>query len=165
LSVNIPPGVEDGTRIRLANEGQAGVRGGLAGDLYILISVSPHEFFERDGADLYCVVPISMVVAALGGKLEVPMMGGGRAQVNVPEGTQSGRRFRLLAKGMPVMGSGQTGDIYVEVRVETPQNLTKRQRELLREFEELSSKHTNPQSAGFFKRVREVVRSAARELA
>jgi molecular chaperone DnaJ len=165
LSVNIPPGVEDGTRIRLANEGQAGVRGGPAGDLYILISVSPHEFFERDGADLYCVVPISMVVAALGGKLEVPMMGGGRAQVNVPEGTQSGRRFRLLAKGMPVMGSGQTGDIYVEVRVETPQNLTKRQRELLREFEDLSSKHTNPQSAGFFKRVREVVRSAARELA
>src|SRR3569833_2224329 len=150
LSVNIPPGVEDGTRIRLANEGEAGVRGGPAGDLYIFLSLAAHAFFQRDGADLYCVVPISMVVAALGGKLEVPMMGGGRAQVKVPEGTQSGRRFRLLGMGMPVMGCGQTGDIYVEVRVETPQNLTKRQRELLREFEDLSSRHTNPQSAGFF---------------
>jgi molecular chaperone DnaJ len=155
LSVNIPAGVEDGTRIRLSGDGEAGVRGGPAGDLYIFLSLAAHAFFQRDGADLHCRVPISMVTAALGGEFEVPTIDGGKTRVKVPEGTQSGRRFRLQDKGMPVLRSKQTGDMYVQVVVETPQSLTKRQRELLNEFEKLSSKDTHPESAGFFGKVRE----------
>jgi molecular chaperone DnaJ len=155
LSVNIPPGVEDGTRIRLAGEGEAGVRGGPPGDLYIFLSISAHVFFQRDGADLHCRAPISMATAALGGEFEVPTIDGGKTRVKIPEGTQSGRRFRLQAKGMPVLRSKQVGDMYVQVVVETPQNLTKRQRELLAEFQKLSSNETNPESAGFFGRVKE----------
>ena len=155
LSVNIPAGVEDGTRIRLAGEGEAGVRGGPPGDLYIFLSLASHAFFQREGADLHCRVPISMVAAALGGDFEVPTINGGNTRVKVPEGTQSGRRFRLQGKGMPVLRSKQTGDMYVQVVVETPQKLTKRQRELLAEFERLSSKETHPESAGFFGKVKE----------
>jgi molecular chaperone DnaJ len=155
LSVNIPPGVEDGTRIRLAGEGEAGVRGGPAGDLYIFLSIGGHLFFQREGADLHCRVPISLVVAALGGELEVPAIDGSNTRVKVPEGTQSGRRFRIQGKGMPVLRSKQTGDMYVQVVVETPQKLTKRQRELLNEFERLSSKDTQPESSGFFGKVKE----------
>ncbi len=155
LSINIPPGVEDGTRIRLGGEGEAGVRGGPPGDLYIFLSIATHAFFQRDGADLHCRVPISMVSAALGGEFEVPTIDNGRTRVKVPAGTQSGRRFRLSSKGMPVLRAKQTGDMYVQVVVETPQNLTKRQRELLNEFEKLSSKETQPESAGFFARVKE----------
>jgi molecular chaperone DnaJ len=155
LSVNIPPGVEDGTRIRLGGEGEAGVRGGPPGDLYIFLSIGAHEFFHRDGADLHCRVPISMVAAALGGEFEVPTIDNGRTRVKVPPGTQSGRRFRLSGKGMPVLRTKQTGDMYVQVVVETPQNLTKRQRELLNEFEKLSSKETQPESSGFFAKVKE----------
>src|SRR6266508_583685 len=129
LSVNIPPGVEDGTRIRLAGEGEAGVRGGPAGDLYIFLSLSSHPFFQREGADLHCRVPISMVQAALGGEFEVPTIDGGKTRVKVPEGTQSGRRFRLATKGMPVLRTKQAGDMYIQVLVETPQKLSKRQRE------------------------------------
>src|SRR5438093_10366235 len=157
LSVNIPPGVEDGTRIRLAGEGEAGVRGGPAGDLYIFLSLSAHPFFQRDGADLHCRVPISLVQAALGGEFEVPTIKGDDTRVKIPEGTQSGRRFRLQGKGMPVLRSRQTGDMYVQVLVETPQKLTKRQRELLNEFEKLSSKDTQPEAAGFFGKVRELL--------
>jgi len=155
LSVNIPTGVEDGTRIRLAGEGEAGLRGGPAGDLYIFLEVAPHEFFQRDGADLYCRVPISMVSAALGGEFEVPAIDGSKVRVKVPAGTQTGGRFRLAGKGMPVLRAKQTGDMYVQVAVETPQNLTKRQRELLAEFEKFSSEQTQPESAGFFSRVKE----------
>ena len=155
LSVNIPAGVEDGTRIRLAGEGEAGARGGPAGDLYIFLSIGGHGFFQRDGADLHCRVPISMVTAALGGELEVPTIEGGKTKVKIPEGTQSGRRFRLQAKGMPVLRAKQMGDMYVQVMVETPQSLTKRQRELLAEFEKLSSKDTQPEAAGFFGKVKE----------
>jgi molecular chaperone DnaJ len=155
LSVNIPTGVEDGTRIRLAGEGEAGLRGGPAGDLYIFLEVAPHEFFQRDGADLHCRVPITMTSAALGGEFEVPAIDGSKVRVKVPAGTQTGRRFRLGGKGMPVLRSKQTGDMYVQVAVETPQNLTKRQRELLAEFEKLSSEETQPESAGFFSRVKE----------
>src|SRR3954471_54134 len=155
LSVNIPPGVEDGTRIRLAGEGEAGVRGGPTGDLYIFLSIEPHEFFQRDGADLHCRVPISMVCAAVGGEFEVPAIDGSKARVKVPAGSQTGRRFRLSAKGMPVLRAKQTGDMYVQIVVETPQNLSKRQRELLTEFEKLSSATTQPESAGFFSRVKE----------
>ena len=155
LSVNIPAGVEDGTRIRLAGEGEAGLRGGPPGDLYIFLEVGSHEFFQRDGADLHCRVPISMASAALGGEFEVPAIDGSKVRVKVPAGTQTGRRFRLAGKGMPVLRAKQTGDMYVQVAVETPQNLTKRQRELLAEFEKLSSEVTQPESAGFFSRVKE----------
>src|SRR5271165_582832 len=155
LSVNIPPGVEDGTRIRLAGEGEAGVRGGPAGDLYIFLSITSHPFFQREGADLHCRVPISMVSAAVGGEFEVPTIDGGKTQVKIPEGTQSGRRFRLQNKGMPVLRARQSGDMYVQVVVETPQNLTKRQRELLAEFDRLSSTETQPESSGFFGKVKE----------
>ena len=155
LSVNVPAGVEDGTRIRLAGEGEAGVRGGGQGDLYIFLSLSPHPFFQRDGADLHCRVPISMVTAALGGGFDVPTIDGGKTRVKVPEGTQSGRRFRLGAKGMPVLRARETGDMYVQVLVETPQKLTKRQKELLQEFEQQSSTETQPEAAGFFSKVKE----------
>ncbi len=157
LSVNIPPGVEDGTRIRLAGEGEAGMRGGPAGDLYIFLSLSSHAFFQREGADLHCRVPVSMVTAAIGGEFEVPTIDGSKTRVKVPEGTQSGRRFRLQGKGMPVLRSRQVGDMYVQVVVETPQKLTKKQRDLLVEFERLSSKDTHPESAGFFGKVKELL--------
>ena len=155
MSVNIPPGVEDGTRIRLAGEGEAGARGGPPGDLYIFLSLAAHQFFQRDGADLHCRVPISMVAAALGGDFDVPTLDGGQGRIKVPSGTQSGRRFRLQGKGMPVLRSKQVGDMYVQVVVETPQNLTKRQKELLAEFEELSSQATQPEAVGFFGKVKE----------
>jgi molecular chaperone DnaJ len=155
LSVNIPAGVEDGTRIRLAGEGEAGTRGGPAGDLYIFLAITAHPFFQREGADLHCRVPISMVTAALGGEFEVPTVDGNKTRVKVPEGTQSGRRFRIHGKGMPVLRSKQTGDMYVQVLVETPQKLTKRQRELLSEFERLSSRDTQPEATGFFGKVKE----------
>lgn len=155
LSVNIPPGVEDGTRIRLSGEGEAGVRGGHPGDLYIFLAIKPHPFFQRDGADLYCRVPISMVQAALGGEFTVNTLGGGESRVKVPEGTQSGRQFKIRGKGMPVLRSRDVGDLYIQAVVETPQNLTKRQRELLAEFEAESSSRTHPESAGFFGRMKE----------
>jgi molecular chaperone DnaJ len=155
LSVNIPPGVEDGTRIRLAGEGEAGVRGGPPGDLYIFLSMAAHPFFQREGADLHCRVPVSMVTAAIGGDIEVPTIDGGNTRVKVPEGTQSGRRFRLQSKGMPVLRQRQHGDMYVQVVVETPQKLTKKQRELLAEFDRLSSVETQPESSGFLGKVKE----------
>jgi len=155
LSVNIPHGVEDGTRIRLAGEGEAGVRGGPPGDLYIFLSMAAHPFFQREGADLHCRVPISMVTAAMGGDIEVPTIDGGKSKVKIPEGAQSGRRFRLQAKGMPVLRQRQYGDLYVQVVVETPQKLTKKQRELLAEFDRLSSTETQPESSGFLGKVKE----------
>jgi molecular chaperone DnaJ len=154
LSVNIPAGVEDGTRIRLSNEGEAGARGGPPGDLYIFISLKPHPFYQRDGADLFCRVPISMVQAALGGEFKVPTLDGGEALVKIPEGTQSGKQFRLRGKGMPVLRSRDVGDLYIQAQVETPQNLTKRQRELLAEFDKESSAQTQPESESFFKKMK-----------
>lgn len=155
LSVNIPAGVEDGTRIRLAGEGEAGLRGGPPGDLYIFLSLKPHPFYQRDGADLFCRVPISMVTAALGGEFNVPTLSGTDALVKVPEGTQSGKQFRLRGKGMPVLRSRDVGDLYIQVVVETPQKLSRRQRELLTEFEQECSKENHPESSGFFTRFRE----------
>jgi len=155
LSVNIPAGVEDGTRIRLANEGEAGLRGGPAGDLYIFLSILPHELFQRDGADLFCRVPVSMTTAALGGQIEVPTVDGSRARVQVPEGTQTGRQFRLRSKGMPVLRSKHYGDLYIQVTVETPVKLSRKQKQILRDFEDASDDKTNPESAGFFARVKE----------
>lgn len=155
LSVNIPAGVEDGTRIRLAGEGEAGLRGGPPGDLYIFLSISPDEIFQRDGSDLFCKVPITITNAALGGQIEVPTIDGGRARVKIPEGTETGKQFRLRHKGMPVLRSTLTGDLYVQVEVETPQNLTRKQKELLKEFEKASTENTNPGMSGFAKRVKE----------
>ncbi|MGH6848913.1 MAG: DnaJ C-terminal domain-containing protein, partial [Methylocella sp.] len=152
---NIPPGVEDGTRIRLGGEGEAGAKGGPAGDLYIFVATKPHPFFRRDGADLFCRVPISMVQAALGAEVSVHTLDGSEAKVKIPDGTQSGKQFKLKNKGMPVLRSRDTGDLYIEVTVETPQSLTKRQRELLAEFEALSSTKTHPESAGFFARMKD----------
>ncbi len=155
LSVNIPAGIEDGTRIRLAGEGEAGLRGGPSGDLYIFLSIKPHEFFQRDGADIFCRVPVSVTTAALGGEFQVPTIDGGKTRVKVPDGTQTGKQFRLKGKGMPVLRSSKVGDMYIQVSVETPQNLTRRQRELLEEFEQVSSAENNPESTGFFARVRD----------
>jgi molecular chaperone DnaJ len=155
LSVNIPAGVEDGTRIRVSNEGEAGMQGGPSGDLYIFLSLKPHTFFQRDGADLFSRVPISMTIAALGGQIEVPTIDGGRARVKITEGTQSGKQYRLKGKGMPILRSSQHGDLYIQAVVETPRNLTKKQKELLEQFEKASSKETNPESAGFFAKVKD----------
>ncbi|MBY6056518.1 molecular chaperone DnaJ [Leisingera daeponensis] len=154
LSVNIPAGVETGTRIRLAGEGEAGLRGGPPGDLYIFVEVAPHKLFERDGNNLYCRVPVSMAKAALGGSIEVPTIDGGRGRVQIPEGSQSGRQMRLRGKGMPALRGGATGDMFIELAVETPMNLTARQKELLREFEDISEENTNPESRSFFSSVK-----------
>ncbi|MBV1695485.1 MAG: molecular chaperone DnaJ [Hyphomicrobiales bacterium] len=153
LSVNIPAGVEDGTRIRLAGEGEAGLRGGPAGDLYIFLSIKPHDLFHRDGADIFCRVPIPMTTAALGGQIDVPTVDGGKTRVKIPEGCESGKQFRLKSKGMPVLRSRVQGDMYIQVEVETPKNLTARQRELLEAFEKESHKENSPASDGFFARV------------
>jgi molecular chaperone DnaJ len=155
LSVDIPAGVEDGTRIRLAGEGEAGMRGGPSGDLYIFLSVQPHEFFRRDGADIFCRVPIAMTTASLGGQVEVPTVDGQATRVKIPEGSENGKEFRIKGKGMPVLRSKVLGDMYIQVEVETPKNLTRRQRELLEEFERESHRETSPESAGFFARVKD----------
>jgi molecular chaperone DnaJ len=149
LSVNIPPGVEDGTRIRLAGKGEAGMRGGPAGDLYIFISIKPHEFFQRDGSDLFCRVPIAMTTATLGGEIEVPTVDGKKARVTIPDGSQSGKQFRLRGKGMPVLRAKNHGDLYIQTTVETPVNLSKKQKDLLQEFIS-EDRNNSPQSAGFF---------------
>ncbi len=153
LSVNIPAGVETGTRIRLAGEGEAGLRGGPAGDLYIFIEVQPHPLFQRDGVNLHCQVPVSMTKAALGGDIEVPTIDGGRSRVKIPVGSQSGRQMLLRAKGMPALRGGPTGDMFIELLVETPVNLTARQKELLEEFDGLSADN-HPNSSSFFKKVK-----------
>ncbi len=153
LSVNIPAGVETGTRIRLAGEGESGLRGGTPGDLYIFVEVEDHELFQRDGVDLFCRVPVSMTTAAIGGDVEVPTIDGGRSRVKVPSGSQSGRQMRLRNKGMPSLRGGNTGDMFIELAVETPVNLTSKQKELLREFEELSAEN-NPQLSKFFSKVK-----------
>jgi len=161
LAVDIPAGVEEGTRIRLAGEGQAGLNGGPTGDLYIFISVKPHPIFQRDGHDLFCRAPVGFVTAALGGAIEVPTVDGDRVTVKIPEGTQSGRQFRLRGKGMPVLrGGGTAGDLYVDVAVETPIKLSKKQKELLRAFEKESEPGSQPETEGFFAKVKEFLGTA-----
>jgi molecular chaperone DnaJ len=154
LLVNIPAGVEEGTRIRLAGEGEAGFRGGPDGDLYIFLSVAPHAFFQREGANLLCRVPIPFTTATLGGAIEVPTIDGSKVKVTIPEGTQSGHQFRLKSKGMSQMRGGGRGDMYIQVGVETPVNLNKKQKEILREFDK-SGGHISPESEGFFSKVKE----------
>ena len=153
LSVNIPAGVETGTRIRLASEGEAGMRGGPSGDLYIFIEVREHPIFQRDGVNLFCRVPVSIITAALGGEVEVPTIDGGKSRVKVPAGAQTGKQMRLRAKGMPALRGGGSGDMLIELAVETPVNLTARQRDLLQEFEALSAEN-NPEGSSFFTKVK-----------
>jgi len=158
LAVNIPAGVEDGTRIRLAGEGEAGMRGAPNGDLYIFLAVKPHRLFQRDGANVLCRVPIPFTTATLGGAIEVPTVDASRAKVTIPAGTQSGHQFRLRGKGMSVLKSPARGDMFVEAVVETPVKLTRRQEELLRQFEAEGGggKDNSPESAGFFAKVKEL---------
>ncbi len=159
LAVNIPAGVEDGTRIRLSGEGEAAIRGGQPGDLYIFVTVAPHRMFRREGANIFCRVPIPMVTGALGGQVEVPTIEGRRLRIAVPAGTQSGKQIRLRSKGMSELHGHTRGDMFVEIVVETPVNLTKRQQELLREFEEsggADAKQQHPESEGFFAKVKEL---------
>ena len=161
LSVDIPPGVEDGTRIRLSGEGQAGLNGGPPGDLYIFLSVAQHPIFQRDGQHLHCFVPIGLATASLGGELEVPLLSGTQAKVAIPEGTQTGHQFRLRGKGMPALkGHGHHGDLFVEVRVETPTKLSKKQKELLRAFQ-AESEGCQPESESFFAKMKEFLGGGA----
>ncbi len=159
LAVAIPAGVENGTRIRLAGEGEAGLRGGNPGDLYVILDVSQHPIFQRDGANLFCRVPIPMTTAALGGTIEVPVIDGGLTEVKVEAGTQAGHRTRVKQKGMSVLRSTSRGDLYVELAVETPVRLSKRQKELLEEFSvEAKNYKTHPESEGFLSKVKELLK-------
>ena len=155
LAVNIPAGVDDGNRIRLSGEGEAGARGGAPGDLYIFLTVKDHRIFQRDGQNIHCRVPIPLTTAALGGDIEVPTLEGSKAKVSITAGTQSGRKFRLRGKGMPIMNSHGHGDMYIHTIVETPVNLSKRQKELLKEFEAEGKGSHSPESEGFFSRVKD----------
>lgn len=155
LKVAVPKGIETGRRIRLAGEGEAGLKGGSAGDLYVLINTRPHKIFNRDGINLHCRVPIAVVTAALGGSVEVPTLDGGRTEVKIPKGTQTGQQFRLKGKGMPVLRSDSKGDLFIEIFVETPVNLSKKQEDLLRQFEGKDPSANSPESEGFFKKVKE----------
>ncbi len=161
LQVRVPKGVEDGTRMRLSGEGEAGLRGGPNGDLYIFLAVAPHAIFRREGLDLFCRVPVAFTTAALGGSMEVPTIDGGRTKVTLPEGTQTARQFRVRHKGMPGMRGEGHGDLYVECVVETPVQLTKKQKDLLRQFESAATESNQPESSGFFARVKEFWGGAA----
>ncbi|MEC7380866.1 MAG: molecular chaperone DnaJ [Pseudomonadota bacterium] len=154
LSVNIPQGVDDGTRIRLGGEGEAGENGGPAGDLYVFISVEPNEFFKRKDSDLLCEVPIDFISAALGGDIDVPSPDGKKLRITVPEGCQNQRQFRLKGKGMPVLQSKRYGDLFVEIHVEVPKNLNKKQRTLLKEFQNEASKNNNPDSESYITKLK-----------
>ncbi|MEM9044165.1 MAG: molecular chaperone DnaJ [Pseudomonadota bacterium] len=155
LNVNIPAGVDTGTRIRLEGEGEAGPRGAAPGDLYIFIHVDDHKIFERDSTNLFCRIPVPMTTAALGGELEAPLLDGGRSRVKIPSGVQTGKRLRLRGKGMPALQRpGQWGDLYIELSVETPVNLNARQKELLKEFEQ-EGDGNSPESNDFFGQVKD----------
>ncbi len=157
LEVKIPPGVEDGVRIRLPGEGEAGGQGAPAGDLYVHVAIRPHPIFQREQSNIFMRVPLRMTQAALGGEIEVPVIDGTKAKVKVPSGTQTGDQFRVRGKGFSVLRSAARGDMYIQVAVETPQNLTRRQRELLEEFEGEAHKteRHSPESEGFFAKVKE----------
>ena len=148
LNVNIPAGVESGNRIRLAGEGEAGLQNGPSGDLYIFIEVNKHQIFEREGPHLFCQIPISMTIAALGGELEAPTLDGGKCRVKVPAGVQSGKQLRLKNKGMPAIRGKSIGDMYIDLTVETPVNLSTNQKNLLKQFDE-AGKDNHPAGKDF----------------
>ena len=155
IEVSIPAGVEEGSRIRLAGEGTAGQNGAEDGDLYIFISIVSHELFDRDGTNIFCNVPISIYEASLGGSVEVPTVSGGRAKVKIPAGTQSGDQLRLSGKGMPALRSVSFGDMIITLNVEIPKNLSQKQKELLKEFDQQSNRENIPESTGFFDKVKD----------
>lgn len=160
LKVSIPEGIDHGRRIRLTGEGEAGTRGGTAGDLYVLVNIKPHKFFQRDGANVYCRVPIPMITAALGGEVEVPTIAGSRTKMKIPSGTQTGQQFRLKSKGMPVMRSDAKGDMFIEIFVETPVNLNGKQKDLFKKLaddlgDNSGGKHS-PESSSFVTKVKEL---------
>lgn len=154
LSVSIPAGVEDGQRIRLAGEGARGARGGPKGDLYVFLSVKPHEIFERQGRDLLIHMPVPMTTAALGGKIEVPIIDGGKVEVTIPDGAQTGKRIKLRLHGMTQLKSSLRGDMYIELFVETPRKLNARQKELLQEFHKECGEASHPENQGFLKKAK-----------
>jgi len=154
LSVNIPQGVDDGTRIRLGGEGEAGENGGPAGDLYVFISIEPNDFFKRKDSDLLCEVPIDFISASLGGDIDVPSPDGKKLRITVPEGCQNQRQFRLKGKGMPVLQSKRCGDLFVEIHVEIPKNLNKKQKALLKEFQNETSENTSPDSESYIAKLK-----------
>ena len=154
LSVTIPKGVDDGTRIRLAGKGEAGSRGGSSGDLYLFINVYSHELFKRSDENLFFECPISIADAALGTSMEIPTIDGGKAKIKIPSGTQSGKQFRLKGKGMPYMRGSGTGDLYVQVNTEVPVSLNKEQKELLEKFREIENEKSNPSIKKFFQKAK-----------
>lgn len=156
LEVKIPAGVEEGTRIRVTKEGEAGLRGAPSGDLYVFLNVKQHPLFKRNGADIVCKVPIQMVTATLGGEIEVPTIDGTKASVKIPNGTQHGQQFRLKGKGMSILRATGRGDMIIEAKIEIPVNLTKSQKALLEEFADLGKNEKNsPESSGFFAKVKD----------
>ncbi len=155
LSVKIPAGVEEGMRIRLTGEGEAGVSGGSSGDLYIFVSVRQHQLFERENTDLHCLVPLKVTTASLGGEIVVPCIDGSKAKVKIPAGTQQGQQFRLKGKGMPKVNSSFQGDMYVHAKIEIPVNLNKKQKELLEQFEKSLDDSSSPESRNFFNKVKD----------
>jgi molecular chaperone DnaJ len=156
ITVEIPPGVDEGTRIRVAGKGEAGPNGAAAGDLYIFIHVSRHKVFERDGTTLFCRAPISFSTASLGGEITIPGLDGVKHVINIPEGIQSGKQLRQRGAGMPVLQGRGKGDLVIQIDVETPTRLSAKQKELLREFQETETGDESPQSRGFFDRVKEI---------
>ncbi len=154
LSVSIPAGVEEGTRIRLSGEGEAGIRGGQSGDLYIFISLKKHPIYERHGADLHCHMPIKMSTAILGGSVEVPSIEGAAVKFTIPEGTQTNAKFRLKGKGMPIMHSKNFGDLYIHTIVETPINLSEEQKDLIKQFAGIETNTSSPESESFFTKIK-----------
>lgn len=156
IKVNIPPGIDHGRRIRMAGEGEAAPRGAKPGDLYILISIKQHSLFRRDENNLFCRVPLPITTAVLGGSIDVPTLAGKSAALKIPAGTQTGQQFRIRGQGMPILRSESRGDLYIEIYVETPVNLTKKQQDLLRQFDESLGKDSahSPQTDSFFKRVK-----------
>lgn len=160
LKVNVPKGIDGGRRIRLSGEGEAGSRGGPAGDLYILVGVTPHNFFKRESANLFGRVPIAMTTATLGGEIEVPTIDGKKSKMKIPAGTQTGQQFRLKGKGMPVLQSSAVGDMYIEIFVETPVNLNNKQKETFKKLDEDFSgkdgKKHSPESSGFFDKMKDL---------
>ena len=154
LAVTIPQGVDDGTRIRLSGKGEAGTRGGANGDLYLFINVKSHELFKRSDENLFFECPISIADAALGTTIEIPTIDGGRAKIKIPEGTQSGKQFRLKGKGMPYMRGSGNGDLYVQIETEVPVSLNKKQKELLEQFRDIENEKSNPSIKQFFQKAK-----------
>ena len=154
ISVTIPKGVDDGTRIRLAGKGEAGTRGGATGDLYLFINIKSHEVFKRSDVNLFFEFPISIADAALGATIEIPTIDGKKAKIKIPDGTQDGKQFRLKGKGMPFMRRGDYGDLYVQVKTEVPVYLNKEQKELLEKFREIENEKSNPSIKKFFQKAK-----------